>query len=186
MRAWGGRLPAAVLCSSGPLPGPFSVPCDLPQQPPPPPRTCRHPQDLIVTCSTLHSVHLPRAGRRMGFRRPRAHARGVRSPVLLVPQCSRSCGGGSSTRDVQCVDTQDLRPLRPFHCQPGPAMPPARRPCGAQPCRSWYVSAWREVRPGGRGGAGVGVASAPRSALTLPSRPPSAQRLVAVASSGVW
>ena len=62
-------------------------------------------------------------------------------------QCSRSCGGGSSTRDVQCVDTRDLQPLRPFHCQPGPAKPPARRPCGAQPCLSWYTSSWREVRP---------------------------------------
>nr|XP_055133518.1 A disintegrin and metalloproteinase with thrombospondin motifs 7 isoform X3 [Symphalangus syndactylus] len=51
-------------------------------------------------------------------------------------KCSRSCGGGSSVRDVQCVDTRDLRPLRPFHCQPGPAKPPVHRPCGAQPCLS--------------------------------------------------
>lgn len=75
---------------------------------------------------------------------------------VLGPQCSRSCGGGSSVRDVQCVDTRHLRPLRPFHCQPGPAQPPARRPCGTQPCLSWYTSSWREVRPGEMRGGGAG------------------------------
>lgn len=87
--------------------------------------------------------------------------------ACLGPQCSRSCGGGFSVRDVQCVDTRDLRPLRPFHCQPGPAPPPARQPCGAQPCLSWYTSSWREVRPG------VGWGSAqPCPAVALPCRDP--------------
>ncbi|KAK2107909.1 hypothetical protein P7K49_013074 [Saguinus oedipus] len=65
---------------------------------------------------------------------------GVCPHTSLCPQCSRSCGGGSSVRDVQCVDTRDLRPLRPFHCQPGPAKPRTHRPCGAQPCLSWAPS----------------------------------------------
>ncbi|XP_060035540.1 A disintegrin and metalloproteinase with thrombospondin motifs 7 [Erinaceus europaeus] len=67
-------------------------------------------------------------------------------------KCSRGCGGGSSVRDVQCVDTQALRPLRPFHCQPGPPQPATRRACGLQPCLSWYTSSWRECsEPCGRG-----------------------------------
>lgn len=91
-------------------------------------------------------------------------------------------------RDVQCVDTRDLRPLRPFHCQAGPTPPPARQPCGAQPCLSWYTSSWREVRPRGlRWGAGGGGLG-PGWALTPPhARPaPSAPRPVAVASSSAW
>lgn len=75
-------------------------------------------------------------------------------------------------RDVQCVDMRDLRPLRPFHCQPGPAMPPVRRACGLQPCLSWYTSSWREVRPGepgaGRGGPQTLAAPQPSPCLSLP------------------
>lgn len=76
--------------------------------------------------------------------------------VPLGSQCSRSCGGGFSVRDVQCVDMRDLRPLRPFHCQPGPTKPAARQPCATQPCLSWYTSSWREVRPRGLLGCGKG------------------------------
>ncbi|XP_003784615.1 A disintegrin and metalloproteinase with thrombospondin motifs 7 [Otolemur garnettii] len=80
-------------------------------------------------------------------------------------KCSRSCGGGSSVRDVQCVDTQDLRPLRPFHCQPGPAKPPARRRCGAQPCLSWYISSWRECSEACGGGEQQRLVTCPEPGL---------------------
>nr|XP_055219913.1 A disintegrin and metalloproteinase with thrombospondin motifs 7 isoform X3 [Gorilla gorilla gorilla] len=80
-------------------------------------------------------------------------------------KCSRSCGGGSSVRDVQCVDTRDLRPLRPFHCQPGPAKPPAHRPCGAQPCLSWYTSSWRECSEACGGGEQQRLVTCPEPGL---------------------
>ncbi|XP_053079409.1 A disintegrin and metalloproteinase with thrombospondin motifs 7 isoform X1 [Acinonyx jubatus] len=91
-------------------------------------------------------------------------------------KCSRSCGGGSSTRDVQCVDTQDLRPLRPFHCQPGPAMPPARRPCGAQPCLSWYVSSWRECSEACGGGEQRRLVTCPEPGLCEEALRPNSTR----------
>ncbi|KAM4826128.1 A disintegrin and metalloproteinase with thrombospondin motifs 7 [Thomomys bottae] len=80
-------------------------------------------------------------------------------------KCSRSCGGGSSVRDVQCVDTQDLRPLRPFHCQLGPAKPPPRRACGAQPCLSWYTSSWRECSEACGGGEQQRLVTCPEPGL---------------------
>ncbi|XP_063494721.1 A disintegrin and metalloproteinase with thrombospondin motifs 7 isoform X2 [Symphalangus syndactylus] len=80
-------------------------------------------------------------------------------------KCSRSCGGGSSVRDVQCVDTRDLRPLRPFHCQPGPAKPPVHRPCGAQPCLSWYTSSWRECSEACGGGEQQRLVTCPEPGL---------------------
>ncbi|XP_058150586.1 A disintegrin and metalloproteinase with thrombospondin motifs 7 isoform X2 [Dasypus novemcinctus] len=80
-------------------------------------------------------------------------------------KCSRSCGGGSSVRDVQCMDMRDLRPLRPFHCQPGPAKPPARRPCGAQSCLSWYISSWRECSEACGGGEQQRLVTCPEPGL---------------------
>ncbi|KAL0620090.1 A disintegrin and metalloproteinase with thrombospondin motifs 7 [Plecturocebus cupreus] len=80
-------------------------------------------------------------------------------------KCSRSCGGGSSVRDVQCVDTRDLRPLRPFHCQLAPTKPPAHRPCGAQPCLSWYASSWRECSEACGGGEQQRLVTCPEPGL---------------------
>ncbi|XP_028358259.1 A disintegrin and metalloproteinase with thrombospondin motifs 7 [Phyllostomus discolor] len=80
-------------------------------------------------------------------------------------KCSRSCGGGFSVRDVQCVDTQDLRPLRPFHCQAGPAQPPARQPCGVQPCLTWYTSSWRECSEACGGGEQQRLVTCPEPGL---------------------
>ncbi|KAM9183659.1 A disintegrin and metalloproteinase with thrombospondin motifs 7 [Dugong dugon] len=80
-------------------------------------------------------------------------------------KCSRNCGGGASVRDVQCVDTRDLRPLRPFHCQPGPAKPHDRRPCGAQPCLSWYISSWRECSEACGGGEQQRLVTCPEPGL---------------------
>uniref|UniRef100_F1RKT5 A disintegrin and metalloproteinase with thrombospondin motifs 7 n=1 Tax=Sus scrofa TaxID=9823 RepID=F1RKT5_PIG len=91
-------------------------------------------------------------------------------------KCSRSCGGGSSTRDVQCVDTRDFRPLRPFHCQPGPAKPPARRPCGAQPCLSWYTSSWRECSEACGGGEQQRLVTCPEPGLCEEALRPNSTR----------
>lgn len=91
-------------------------------------------------------------------------------------KCSRSCGGGFSMRDVQCVDTQDLRPLRPFHCQPGPAKPPTRRPCGAQPCLSWYISSWRECSEACGGGEQQRLVTCPEPGLCEEALKPNTTR----------
>ncbi|KAM7048395.1 A disintegrin and metalloproteinase with thrombospondin motifs 7 [Molossus nigricans] len=91
-------------------------------------------------------------------------------------KCSRSCGGGFSVRDVQCVDTRDLRPLRPFHCQPGPAPPPARQPCGALPCLSWYTSSWRECSEACGGGEQKRLVTCPQPGLCKEALRPNATR----------
>ncbi|XP_005393493.2 PREDICTED: A disintegrin and metalloproteinase with thrombospondin motifs 7 isoform X5 [Chinchilla lanigera] len=80
-------------------------------------------------------------------------------------KCSRSCGGGSAVRDVHCVNTQDLQPLRPFHCQPGPTKPPSRQPCGTQPCLSWYTSSWRECSEACGGGEQQRLVTCPEPGL---------------------
>ncbi|XP_077173731.1 LOW QUALITY PROTEIN: A disintegrin and metalloproteinase with thrombospondin motifs 7 [Paroedura picta] len=59
-------------------------------------------------------------------------------------KCSKDCGSGTKVRDVSCVDTRDLRPLRPFHCQAVLYKPPAKMPCQARECLDWYTSSWRE------------------------------------------
>uniref|UniRef100_A0A8C8TWN7 A disintegrin and metalloproteinase with thrombospondin motifs 7 n=1 Tax=Peromyscus maniculatus bairdii TaxID=230844 RepID=A0A8C8TWN7_PERMB len=91
-------------------------------------------------------------------------------------KCSRNCGGGSSTRDVQCVDKRDLRPLRPFHCQPGPTKPPTRQLCGTQPCLSWYTSSWRECSEACGGGEQQRLVTCPEPGLCEESLRPNSTR----------
>ncbi|XP_033611959.1 A disintegrin and metalloproteinase with thrombospondin motifs 7 [Fukomys damarensis] len=80
-------------------------------------------------------------------------------------KCSRSCGGGSAVRDVHCMNTQDLRPLRPFHCQPGPTKPPSHQSCGTRPCLSWYISSWRECSEACGGGEQQRLVTCPEPGL---------------------
>uniref|UniRef100_A0A8K9WL72 Peptidase M12B domain-containing protein n=1 Tax=Oncorhynchus mykiss TaxID=8022 RepID=A0A8K9WL72_ONCMY len=57
-------------------------------------------------------------------------------------KCSKNCGGGVTLREIQCFDTRDQRPLRPFHCQTVSTRPVTRMPCLPQPCLDWYSSSW--------------------------------------------
>uniref|UniRef100_A0A674AJ57 ADAM metallopeptidase with thrombospondin type 1 motif, 12 n=1 Tax=Salmo trutta TaxID=8032 RepID=A0A674AJ57_SALTR len=52
----------------------------------------------------------------------------------------RNCAG--SAREVQCVDGQKGRPLRPFHCQALSSRPPSTLSCHPQPCQPWRTSPW--------------------------------------------
>lgn len=49
-------------------------------------------------------------------------------------------------RDVQCVDSQSKRALRPFHCQVVSSRPLSTLVCPLKPCLSWSVSPWGAVR----------------------------------------
>nr|XP_012593841.1 A disintegrin and metalloproteinase with thrombospondin motifs 7 [Microcebus murinus] len=91
-------------------------------------------------------------------------------------KCSRSCGGGSSVREVQCVDARDLRPLRPFHCRPGPPKPPGQRPCGTRPCLGWYTSSWRECSEACGGGEQQRLVTCPEPGLCVEALRPHSTR----------
>lgn len=45
-------------------------------------------------------------------------------------------------RDVQCVDSQYKRPLRPFHCQAQSSKPISTLTCPRKLCLSWSTSPW--------------------------------------------
>ncbi|KAF7659159.1 hypothetical protein LDENG_00002420 [Lucifuga dentata] len=58
-------------------------------------------------------------------------------------KCPESCAVvGRRHRDVQCVDSQNKRPLRPFHCQAMSSRPPSTLPCPYKPCLAWKTSPW--------------------------------------------
>ncbi|XP_074495348.1 A disintegrin and metalloproteinase with thrombospondin motifs 12-like [Sebastes fasciatus] len=49
---------------------------------------------------------------------------------------------GRRYRDVQCVDSQSKRPLRPFHCQAVSSRPVSTLTCSHKPCMTWSASPW--------------------------------------------
>uniref|UniRef100_A0A671Y0E7 ADAM metallopeptidase with thrombospondin type 1 motif, 12 n=1 Tax=Sparus aurata TaxID=8175 RepID=A0A671Y0E7_SPAAU len=58
-------------------------------------------------------------------------------------KCPDSCGVvGRRHRDVQCVDSQSNRPLRPFHCQAAASRPLSTLTCPHKPCMTWSISPW--------------------------------------------
>ncbi|XP_051234303.1 A disintegrin and metalloproteinase with thrombospondin motifs 7 isoform X2 [Dicentrarchus labrax] len=57
-------------------------------------------------------------------------------------KCSKNCEGGVKSREVQCFDMRDQRPLRPFHCRAMSSRPQTQIPCNLQPCLEWYSSSW--------------------------------------------
>lgn len=52
---------------------------------------------------------------------------------------------GRRYRDVQCVDSQSKRPLRPFHCQVVSSRPISTLTCPHKPCMTWSISPWGPV-----------------------------------------
>ncbi|KAK9542379.1 hypothetical protein VZT92_000249 [Zoarces viviparus] len=57
-------------------------------------------------------------------------------------ECSKNCEGGIKSREVQCFDLRDQRPLRPFHCRAMSSRPHTQVTCNLQPCLDWYTSSW--------------------------------------------
>nr|XP_057945694.1 A disintegrin and metalloproteinase with thrombospondin motifs 7 [Doryrhamphus excisus] len=57
-------------------------------------------------------------------------------------KCSKNCGVSLKSREVQCFDMRDQRPLRPFHCRATSVRPPSQAPCQLPPCVDWYASSW--------------------------------------------
>ncbi|KAM8961416.1 A disintegrin and metalloproteinase with thrombospondin motifs 12 [Pelodytes ibericus] len=59
-------------------------------------------------------------------------------------KCSTNCGGGFRTREVQCIDIRENRPLRPFHCQSHGQNPQQNGSCHPEHCLSWLAKPWSE------------------------------------------
>uniref|UniRef100_A0A674B862 ADAM metallopeptidase with thrombospondin type 1 motif, 12 n=1 Tax=Salmo trutta TaxID=8032 RepID=A0A674B862_SALTR len=59
---------------------------------------------------------------------------------------------GRRQREVQCVDEQKGRPLRPFHCQALSSRPPSTLSCRPQPCQPWRTSPWGQCSRSCSGG----------------------------------
>ncbi|XP_067263336.1 A disintegrin and metalloproteinase with thrombospondin motifs 12 [Chanodichthys erythropterus] len=59
-------------------------------------------------------------------------------------KCPEGCVTDMKHREVQCIDTQNRRPLRPFHCQALSYKPPSSLPCNSWPCLEWTYSPWGE------------------------------------------
>ncbi|KAM9331023.1 A disintegrin and metalloproteinase with thrombospondin motifs 12 [Gastrophryne carolinensis] len=59
-------------------------------------------------------------------------------------KCSSNCGGGFMTRELQCIDLRENRPLRPFHCQSPGHNPIQNTSCNPEPCLAWLAKPWSE------------------------------------------
>lgn len=69
-------------------------------------------------------------------------------------KCPEDCAAvGRRHRDVQCVDSQSQRPLRPFHCQALSSKPISTLTCPRKLCLSWSTSPWGPCS--GSCGAGI-------------------------------
>uniref|UniRef100_A0A8C2WRW2 ADAM metallopeptidase with thrombospondin type 1 motif, 12 n=1 Tax=Cyclopterus lumpus TaxID=8103 RepID=A0A8C2WRW2_CYCLU len=69
-------------------------------------------------------------------------------------KCPDSCTvEGRRYREVQCVDSQSKRPLRPFHCQATSSRPLSTLTCPHKPCMTWSTSPWGQCS----GSCGEGV-----------------------------
>ncbi|XP_066458569.1 A disintegrin and metalloproteinase with thrombospondin motifs 12 isoform X2 [Eleutherodactylus coqui] len=83
-------------------------------------------------------IKKPDPARRCHFR-PCAHWR-----TGNWSKCSATCGGGFMTREIQCIDIRENRPLRPFHCQSPGHSPLQNTSCNPEPCLSWLAKPWSE------------------------------------------
>uniref|UniRef100_A0A8C1KEM8 ADAM metallopeptidase with thrombospondin type 1 motif, 12 n=1 Tax=Cyprinus carpio TaxID=7962 RepID=A0A8C1KEM8_CYPCA len=57
-------------------------------------------------------------------------------------ECPEGCVTDMKHREVQCINTQSRRPLRPFHCQALSYRPHSSLPCKTRPCLQWMSSPW--------------------------------------------
>ncbi|KAK2837875.1 hypothetical protein Q5P01_015087 [Channa striata] len=58
-------------------------------------------------------------------------------------KCPDNCAAVARRyREVQCVDSQSKRPLRPFHCQAVSSRPLSTSSCPQKLCMSWSTSPW--------------------------------------------
>ncbi|XP_061558933.1 A disintegrin and metalloproteinase with thrombospondin motifs 7 [Phycodurus eques] len=76
-------------------------------------------------------------------------------------KCSRNCGGGRKSREVQCFDMRDQRPLRPFHCRATSSRPQSQMSCNLEPCLDWYTSSWGQCSEVCGGGGQQRLVSCP-------------------------
>lgn len=104
---------------------------------------------LTLSRHVIHTNEIP-AARAVALESPLLHASHVLRclnnihPVSFT-QCSKDCGGGIKSREVQCFDMRDQRPLRPFHCRATSSRPQAQLPCNLLSCLDWYTSSWGQV-----------------------------------------
>ncbi|KAG5841487.1 hypothetical protein ANANG_G00200010 [Anguilla anguilla] len=94
-----------------------------------------------VTCSSgrdsdCASLNMPEPARRCQLRPCATWHSGNWS------KCPEGCLGGTKHRDVQCIDSQSKRQLRPFHCQALAYKPQNSLPCAPLPCLDWHTSPW--------------------------------------------
>uniref|UniRef100_UPI0037E78B0F A disintegrin and metalloproteinase with thrombospondin motifs 7 n=1 Tax=Semicossyphus pulcher TaxID=241346 RepID=UPI0037E78B0F len=80
-------------------------------------------------------------------------------------KCSKNCEGGFKSREVQCFDMRDQRPLRPFHCRAMSSRPQTQMPCSLQPCLDWYASSWGECSEVCGGGEQQRIVACPEEDL---------------------
>ncbi|XP_040896315.1 A disintegrin and metalloproteinase with thrombospondin motifs 7 [Toxotes jaculatrix] len=80
-------------------------------------------------------------------------------------KCSKNCESGIKSREVQCFDMRDQRPLRPFHCRAMSSRPQTQLPCNSQPCLDWYTSSWGQCSEVCGGGEQQRIVTCPEEDL---------------------
>ncbi|XP_062943282.1 A disintegrin and metalloproteinase with thrombospondin motifs 12 isoform X2 [Cynocephalus volans] len=87
-------------------------------------------------------------------------------------KCSRNCSGGFKIREIQCMDSQDHRGLRPFHCQFLAGIPPPlSMSCNLEPCEEWQVEPWSQCSRSCGGGVQERGVSCPGGLCDWTRRP---------------
>lgn len=111
---------------------------------PEPARTCH-----LQPCATWQSGSWSKVSHAAAPPASELRQRLITSPsdyMSRPPQCPDSCAVvGKRFRDVQCVDSQNKRPLRPFHCQAVSSRPLSTLTCPHKPCMTWSISPWGPV-----------------------------------------
>ncbi|XP_008590290.1 PREDICTED: A disintegrin and metalloproteinase with thrombospondin motifs 12-like [Galeopterus variegatus] len=106
-------------------------------------------------------------------------------------KCSRNCSGGFKIREIQCMDSQDHRGLRPFHCQFLAGIPPPlSMSCNPEPCEEWQVEPWSQCSRSCGGGVQERGVSCPGGLCDWTKRPmstvPCNEQLCCHWAAGDW